>query len=59
MNYLGGKSRIAKYIATIINKYSKDKPFVSLFCGACSVESKVIAKEYFLNDSHPYLIELL
>lgn len=59
MQYLGGKTRIAKDIAHIISQYSQDKTFVSLFCGAISVESNVIAKEYILNDYHPYLIETL
>jgi len=59
MQYLGGKSRIADDISTIINTYSKDKVFVSLFCGSCAVESKVIAKKKICNDSHEYLIALL
>lgn len=59
MQYLGGKSRIAKDISGIINQYSQDKTFVSLFCGACSVESMVVAEHKILNDSHPYLIALL
>ena len=34
--------------------------FVSLFCGSCSVESKVIGfTRKILNDKHEYLIELL
>jgi len=59
MQYLGGKSRIAKEISNIINYYSNDKTFVSLFCGACSIESMVVAEHKILNDSHPYLIALL
>lgn len=62
MKYMGGKSRIAKQIASYILAYSSDKtvPFVSLFCGACSIE--VILAQYFdnviCNDNHKYLIEL-
>lgn len=56
MQYLGGKSRIANQIAEILNS-NKRKTFVSLFCGACSVESLVDAEKKILNDFHPYLIE--
>lgn len=59
MQYMGGKSRISNDISSIINTYSKDKTFVSLFCGSCAIESKVIAKEKICNDSHEYLIEML
>jgi DNA adenine methylase len=59
MQYLGGKSRIAKDISAIINQYSKDKMFVSLFCGTCSIESMVKSSGKIINDFHPYLIELL
>jgi DNA adenine methylase len=59
MQYLGGKSRVAKEIASVINLVSGDTNFVSLFCGACSVESLVKAETITLNDSHPYLIALL
>jgi DNA adenine methylase len=58
MQYLGGKSRIAKDISAIINQYSKDKDFYSLFCGTCSVESLVVSKNKTCNDSQEYLIEL-
>lgn len=59
MQYLGGKSRISNDISNIINKFSKDKTFVSLFCGTCAIESKVAAAKKVCNDLHPYLIELL
>lgn len=58
MRYMGGKSRIAKDIAAILNQYTKDKPFVSLFCGSCAIESKVETDTKILNDAHPYLIAL-
>ena len=45
--------RPAEYI------YIYEKPFVSLFCGACSIESKIKAKRKILNDKHEYLIEML
>ena len=61
MRYQGGKSRIAKQIAMIITGAGGDDlTFVSLFCGSCSIESKVdgFARK-ILNDKHEYLIELL
>ncbi len=58
MRYLGEKSRIAKDISAILNQYTKDKPFVSLFCGSCAIESKVETDTKILNDAHPYLIAL-
>lgn len=77
MQYMGGKSRIARDIANIINAVSRWKIknsntvgtdpqlcggacFVSLFCGSCSVESKVTGYDrIILNDKHKYLIALL
>ena len=88
MQYLGGKSRISKQIAEVINEISgwkikncktigtdnyehqffqrerererESKCFVSLFCGTCSIESKIEGfDKMILNDNHEYLIELL
>lgn len=59
MQYMGGKTLSAKYISEIINKNIGCKTFYSLFCGACSIESKVKAKLKICNDYHEYLIELL
>lgn len=58
MQYLGGKSRISNDISNIINQYSENKKFYSLFCGSCAIESKVISKAKIINDSHEYLIEM-
>ena len=59
MQYMGGKSRISKQIAEILNSaIDKNKPFVSLFCGSCAIESKVRADVKILNDKHPYLIAM-
>ena len=59
MRYMGGKSRISKQIAEILNSaIDKDTPFVSLFCGSCAIESKVQADIKILNDKHPYLIAM-
>ena len=58
---MGGKSRIAKPISEIINNNAgADKTFVSLFCGAVNVESKVKGFDRIIcNDNHEYLIALL
>ena len=59
MQYMGGKSRISKQISEILNSdINKNKPFVSLFCGSCAIESKVQADIKILNDKHPYLIAM-
>lgn len=60
MRYLGGKSKIAKQIAEIINKYAGGggTTFVSLFCGSCVIESLVNADKKILNDKHEYLIAM-
>lgn len=61
MQYMDGKSRIARHIAGIINNsLTEGGCFVSLFCGSCAVESKVTGYgRVILNDKHKYLIALL
>ena len=66
MRYQGGKSRIAKQIASVITNVCSQREresnltFVSLFCGTCSIESKVTGfSRKILNDKHEYLIALL
>lgn len=60
MRYQGGKSRIAPTLAKIISATQGGDTFVSLFCGSCSVESRVNGfSRIILNDKHPYLISLL
>lgn len=67
MRYQGGKSRIAKQIAEMVTvatlereREREELTFVSLFCGSCSVESKIIGfDKMILNDNHSYLISLL
>ena len=64
MRYQGGKSRIAQQIAEIIQREREREresnlTFVSLFCGSCSIESKVNGFDKIIcNDKHEYLIEL-
>ena len=62
MQYQGGKSRISKQIAVIIERErereSNCDTLVSLFCGSCSIESKVNISNKICNDKHPYLIAM-
>ena len=60
MRYQGGKSRISQQIAEIIQRERESNlTFVSLFCGSCSIESKVNGFDKIIcNDKHEYLIEL-
>ena len=61
MRYQGGKSRISKPIAKTINSLlvRGGETFVSLFCGSCSIESKIKGfNRMILNDKHKYLIDL-
>lgn len=58
MRYMGGKSRISKQISAIIERERESNTLVSLFCGACSIESKVNIENKICNDIHPYLIAM-
>lgn len=62
MQYMGGKQLISTRISEVINheisRISGGATFVSLFCGACSIESKIKADTKILNDKHEYLIEM-
>lgn len=61
MRYQGGKSRIAQQIAEIITteREREQLTFISLFCGTCSIESKIKGfNNIICNDRHEYLIEL-
>lgn len=64
MRYVGGKSRIAKPISTIINsafteEEKRKRDFVSLFCGGGAIEAKIEGfKSLTCNDIHPYLIAM-
>lgn len=60
MRYLGGKFKISKDLANVLNPITKDKSFVDLFCGACNVIEKITtASSRMANDNNPYLIALL
>lgn len=62
MQYMGGKQLISTRISEVINheisRIRGGATFVSLFCGACSIESKIKADTKILNDKHEYLIEM-
>lgn len=57
--YFGGKARIGRKLATVINQYTEGKTYCEPFCGMYSVGSKVIAGVKIASDSHPDLILLL
>lgn len=60
MHYFGGKFKISKDLANVLNPITKGKPFVDLFCGACNVVEKITtASSRMANDNNPYLIALL
>ena len=60
MRYFGGKFKISKDLANVLNPITKGKPFVDLFCGACNVVEKITtASSRTANDNNPYLIALL
>lgn len=66
MQYMGGKAKISKQLSEIMLQAAKslrereNSCFVSLFCGSCSVESKMVGFDrVILNDNHKYLIALL
>lgn len=60
MYYFGGKFKISKDLANVLNPITKGKPFVDLFCGACNVVEKITtASSRMANDNNPYLIALL
>lgn len=60
MRYQGGKSRIAGSIALVIERERESNNFVSLFCGSCAVEVKLVDSfsQVICNDNHKYLIAL-
>ena len=59
MRYLGGKSRIGKRIAEIINPLvAGGRPYYEPFCGACNVARHIKADWRLLSDAHPQLIAM-
>ncbi len=61
MKYMGSKSRLAKYIVPIIQKYIDESQFdlyLEPFCGGCNIIDKIRSPNKIANDKHEYLIEL-
>lgn len=61
MMYFGGKQRIAKQLASIINRIAicnNISTYVEPFCGACNIAERVNISKKILNDKHPYLIAM-
>ena len=62
MKYMGGKSRIAKHIATYINNIGfveGIENYYEPFCGGCAVAEQVNIKNRYCSDANKYLIALL
>jgi DNA adenine methylase len=58
MHYLGGKFRVAKDIAIIVESYrQEDQPYLEPFVGAGWVLQEVVGQR-MASDINPYLIEL-
>jgi len=59
MRYLGGKCKIAKQIAELINSINGYSLYLEPFCGAVNVASLIKIQHKILNDKNPYLIAML
>lgn len=62
IKYMGSKSRIAKDIVPIIQKYINDNEITSYiepFCGGANVIDKIKCKNRIASDINPYLVALL
>ena len=62
MKYMGSKSRIAKYIVPIIQKYIDDNnitKYFEPFVGGANVIDKIKCEQRFASDKNKYLIALL
>lgn len=61
MKYMGSKSRIAKDIVPIIQKYIDDDEITEYyepFCGGCNIIDKIKCENKYASDLNPYLIGL-
>lgn len=59
MQYLGGKSRLGKKIAAVLNPMLVNgAPYYEPFCGGCWVSQYVRADWRLLADAHPQLIAM-
>ena len=58
---MGSKSRIAKHIVPIIQRYIDENNidiYMEPFCGGCNIIDKIICKNKIAFDNHKYLIDL-
>lgn len=59
IKYVGSKTRIAKDIVPIIQKYIEDNSiteYYECFCGGCNIIDKIKCKNKYASDSNEYLI---
>ena len=62
MNYMGSKSKIAKYICPIIQDYIDRNgvtQYIEPFVGGANVIDKIRCKQKIGSDANKYLIALL
>lgn len=62
MKYMGSKSRIAKYIVPIIQKYidnNETDNYYEPFVGGCNIIDKINSAHKYASDLNKYLIALL
>lgn len=62
MKYVGSKSRVAKQIVPIINRFREQTPnglYIEPFVGGANVIDKVLGGDKIGYDANPYLIALL
>ncbi len=58
MRYLGGKNKIAKYLAVELNRYDAGVTYVEPFMGSCWVTCEVEYKKRIAGDLHDEVVEL-
>lgn len=62
MKYMGSKSKVARHIVPIIQKYIDDNQpwaYIEPFCGGCNIIDRIHARRRIAYDRQEYLIELL
>ena len=62
MKYMGSKSRIAKHIVPIIQKYIDDNgitTYIEPFCGGANIVDKIKCDRRIASDKNKYLVALL
>lgn len=59
MQYPGGKVRLSKYIAPILQKYRERRTYLEPFCGMCGMLQAVRGGERIASDVNESLILML